>query len=177
MEQTIKQSHVDIHTFLVANPGAKIGDVMDKLTGFCVSRRGQGGSSGSAVRAMTNDGSEGETLAVRTAISGRWLPVVGSQAVNIAPKKASSTGYSAYSQEGTKFYNARKKVVDDAKAKNEALSARRLNDEISVDEYKSSLIDLTNLKAEGYEGAALTEGFATREEVIDYLQNEGYNAQ
>lgn len=169
----IKQSHQAIHAYLHQNKDKKIKDVLDSLDNLCASGRGGGGGNSQPVCIRDV---EGITIAIRTPINGHWLPLVGPEAVEVTPKKSSTTDYSSYSKEGTKYYNARLKITNEVKAKNAETTQKRVDGMMELEEYKAALIPVESydgVNPPGYDGPALSEGFATKDECEAYLKKNG----
>lgn len=168
--QKPKSSHEGIYNYLRSNPDKKVKEIMPEIENLCFAKRGGNGQD-----SFIKDAS-GATVAIHTVIGDRWLPVVGSKAVAVSDKKGTNSGLSSYSKEGSKVYSMRLAARKKAEEHNEAVRERCMRHEIDIAQRDKELVDIAAINSsvpEGYAGNAFKEGFATKDEVVAYLKDEG----
>lgn len=108
----------------------------------------------------------GKVVAIRDFYFGRWMPLVGDKAVEFNPKKDSPTGYGSLSKLGQAKFSAAKNLA--MKEERELLN-RLMNGEVLSAEQIKEARDAIQHKRENPVVDETTPGFATIEEVIEYL--------
>ena len=110
---------------------------------------------------------EGNPVAIKCLYYGRWMPLVGEGAVEFGVKTSTPTGKNAYSSAGLKQWNGQQ--AESRKASVELL-VRLKAKEITVDDLEDEEKKIEDARVNILPSEA---GFATKEEVVQYLEDEG----
>ncbi len=152
--------HSNIINFLRAHKSERVEDILEKVIDLASS------NSNGLGKAYIKD-SDGP-IAVKCGYFKRWMPLVGTRAVEFGIKKSSLSGLNSICKEGsshwTKQNSTAKNSMNDllSNVENGSLAAEN----ISAEREK---IETARLKIEPTES-----GFETKEEVIEYLKMEGF---
>jgi hypothetical protein len=160
----IKKAYVGIVEFLKANDQKKVSTVLPHVITMCTARRTA--SANTFIKDTT-----GKVVAVLDSFYKKWMPLVGEQAVEFGVKAGTTTGLSDKCKDGnnewTRLNRIRKNSI-----------ASMLDDLKSGDLEPAGISDREVEIQKTFEdaiAASVTEkGFDDKEDVIEYLEGEGY---
>ena len=129
---------------------------------MCSAKTSRGGGASSFIKAA-----DGAVVAILDYYFKRWMPLVGDDAVEFGAKKNTATGYNTMSKEGVSHWTKQQRV---AKQANAELLTRVASGEIKPDQIAD---EQARIEAARTTPAETELGFATKEEVVAYLQDNG----
>jgi len=159
--ENCKVAFHDILGFLMDHPEHKVKNILEGAMEFAKMK--------ARVRHAISyiKDSEGAVVAIKCLYFDRWMPLVGEEAVEFGVKNSTATGLNSYSAAGLKQWNGQQ--AESRKSSVELLK-RLKSKEITVDD-----LDDEETKIEAARVAVIDSeaGFATKEEVMQYLEDEG----
>ena len=165
-ELVIKKTLQPIYDVLVENSNRKVSSILEEFQHLFLAKTKGGEGTGLAQKATLRDAS-GAVVAIRCYYFKRWMPLVGEAAVEVGTKANSSTGYNSMCKEGTNLWTKQNRIAKQAQAD---LLARVESGEVAPHE----IADAKELIEQERKAIADTElGFATEDEVIEYLVSQG----
>lgn len=159
-----KKVCVPIIELLEANDSKKVASVLDDVKALCLTKSKVSGKTAES-RQIYN--ANKTLVALNDWFYNRWMPLVGDKAVEFGIKVNTKTGLSSMCKEATSIWTKQQAIYQKGMPK--------LVDDISNGVLQPSDISSTRAKLEADRtNVPATElGFATREEVIAYLEEEG----
>ena len=156
----IKKVYQEIVAFLEDNPEKKVKSVLDEVISMCEAKRASGAQT------YLKD-AKGKVVAILDYYFKRWMPLVGSQAVEFGIKNGSSTGYNTMCKVGASQWVKQNRQIKNAKTDmlKELKAGTLLPKDIEAREIE--------IEAESKKIVGTDLGFATKEEVLQYLADEG----
>lgn len=159
---TIKKAYQPIMDLLNANPDKKVSKILEAAIALCSAKT----SRASGVSSFIADAS-GATVAIFDYYFKRWMPLVGENAVEFGAKKNTTTGFNPMSKEGVSNWTKQQRVAKTAQTE---LLTRVAAGEVAP----TDIGDVqATIEAERKAIAETESGFATKEEVIAYLNENG----
>lgn len=157
----IKKAYQDIVTFLEANENVKVKTILDQVREMASAKTAREGGS-----IFIKDAS-GNVVAILDYYFKKWMPLVGDKAVEFGAKKSTSTGFNTMSKAGVSAWTKQQR---EASASEANLLAR-----VSSGEVQPTDIGAEQAKIEEARKAIIETdlGFATKEEVLAYLAENG----
>lgn len=158
---SIKKAYAPLIEFLNENADKKVKSVMDEIIALCSTKSVR---SSAAVSNFIKDES-GETVAIFDYYFKRWMPLVGDLAVEFGVKRNTPTGFNTMSKAGASHWTRQQRVAQ--------LAHGELLNRVAAGEITPDQIPDEQAKIE-VERKSIVEtdlGFATREEVIEYLNS------
>lgn len=157
----IKKMYVELVELLEANQDNKVKSILPDVIAMVSAKQARN------VGSTFIKNSEGETVAIRCYYFQRWMPLVGDNAVEFGAKKSTATGYNTMCKDGvshwTKQNNAAKKAHD-------ALLDRLEAGDLTTDQIPA---EKARIEEERRQVVETELGFAERDEVVAYLQEQG----
>ncbi len=158
----IKKMYVEIVDLLQANEDKKVKSVMAEVLELVSSKQNR--NVGSTFLKSV----DGEPLAIHCYYYKRWMPVVGDNTVEFGAKKSTATGLNTMCRDGVSNWT---KQNNNAKKEIKALLAKLKAKEITVDDIPGQEKEIEAARV----AVAKTElGFATKDEVVAYLESSGF---
>jgi len=169
MSIKIKKSFAPIIAILAtaAEAGKTVADILEEVTTLA-STKGRATSGAGSVSTFIKD-AEGATVAVLDYYFKRWMPIVGDEAVEFGAKASAASGLNSMSKAGTGLWTKQQKLAKDAMS-NILVQVEAGDMEVSeIGAAKESI------EAERKFVADTTDGFETRDEVVAYLEESGFD--
>lgn len=160
MTVTIKKAYTELNDLLVANKGKKVEDILEAAQEIMAAKKGARAEGGSFIRDEA-----GNVVAILDYYYKRWMPLVGDEAVEFGLKKSSTTGYNTMCKAGVSAWTRQQREATQA---NEALLSQVAEGKIKPENIKAEQ-DKIEARRTAIEDTDL--GFATREELDEYLAN------
>ena len=160
MNTKIKKAFVEIVDLLQENKDLKVNKVLDRVLELASTNRSAAGST-----YIMN--TVGEPVAILCYYFKRWMPLVGEQQVEFSVKKNTSTGLNSMCKEGNSLWTKQQRV-----AKQKTSDLLNLVAEGTI-KYDSVRDEQAKIESARKEIEATELGFETKEEVIDYLVDNG----
>lgn len=158
----IKKAYQPIVELLEANKDAKVKSILDQVIEMASAKTSRGGGASSFLK-----DTKGNAVAILDYYFKRWMPLVGDKAVEFGAKKNTATGFNSMSKEGVSNWTKQQRV---AKQANADLLTRVAQGEVKPDQIASEQAKIEKARQE----IAKTDlGFATKEEVVKYLEKNG----
>jgi hypothetical protein len=161
----VKKSFAPFMDIIESNLDARVSDIADQLRTLA-STKARGNTVGNSTTFIKD--SRGEVVAILDYHFKRWMPLVGPQAVAFGQKSGSSTGYNQMCKEAVADWTKRQR---DAKNANADLLAKVAAGEVAPHDIAARQAEI---EAARTAPTTSTLGFASKEEVISYLEAEGY---
>ena len=141
----------------------KLDTIMPDILELCSAKRQSGATS--FIREKQADG-KGKIVAILCYYYKRWMPLVGEDAVEFGVKAGSSTGLNTMTKEGASLFTKQNRIYKNAQI--------QMLKDIKAGELKVEDIGSTEetLETARIEIVATEKGFATKEEVLEYLEEE-----
>lgn len=157
----IKKAYAEIVTFLEENADKKVKSILEDVRAMASAKVAREGGSTFLKNAS------GETVAVLDYYFKRWMPLVGDKAVEFGAKKSTATGVNTMCKAGVSAWTKQQR---EAKQANDKLLA-----DVSAGNVQPSEIPAKQAEIETARKAIVETdlGFATKEEVLTYLQEKG----
>jgi hypothetical protein len=163
----VKKSFAPFMDIIENNLHATVADIADQLRALAGTKT-RGNTAGNVttfIRSRT-----GEVVAILDYHFKRWMPLIGDYAVEFGQKTGSSTGYNQMCKVAVSDWTKRQR---DAKAQNAALLDQVASGEVAPH-------DITARQAEIEAARTATPhtdlGFASKEDVLEYLASHGVEA-
>lgn len=175
----VKKAFQPLIALLEANKGKKL---TDELFAQCLACEGveakAGGQPGGTYVQVQKDGQQ-ETAAILDSFQGSWYTITGygPDGVGVS-RKATKSGYNTHTNVGAVLYGKDRKLVHDLEAEIEELNEQFFeHDAMSKDEFKAKIAELNG----AYDSKRnelrkeIKPGFATREDVVKHLTDNGFD--
>ncbi|NCB95310.1 MAG: hypothetical protein EOM35_02400 [Negativicutes bacterium] len=159
---TVKKAYQDIVNLLEANPDVKVSKILPQVIELAEAKNGAGAGT-----AFMKD-AKGNVVAVLDYYFKRWMPVVGSKAVDFGAKAKTATGLNSMCKEGVSHWTKQQREAKNANA--------MLLTKVASGEVKPADIAKEQEKIEAARKAIVKTdlGFATQDELLAYLKKEGF---
>jgi len=158
----IKKTMTAIHALLEANKENTVESIFEEATALC-STKSRAKGDGTGMTSTFIKDATGTTVAVFDYYFKRWMPLVGDEAVEFGAKASAASGYASMSKAGVSHWTKQQREAKKALAN---ILARVESGDLAPS-------DITDAKeAIEVERKVIVEteaGFATREEVMEYL--------
>lgn len=157
----IKKMYVELVELLEANQDKKVKSILPDVIAMVSAKQARN------VGSTFIKNSEGETLAIRCYYFQRWMPLVGDNAVEFGAKKSTATGYNTMCKDGVSHWT---KQNNSAKKAHDALLDRLEAGDLTTDQIPA---EKARIEEERRQVVDTELGFAERDEVVAYLQEQG----
>lgn len=158
---TVKKAYQDIVALLDANRNVKVEKIIDQVIALASAKAGGGGAS-----TFIKDAA-GNTVAILDYYFKRWMPLVGSKAVEFGAKQKTATGFNSMSKEGVSHWTKQQR---EAKNANSDLLKRVAAGEVSPADIPA---EQEKIEAQRKMIAPTELGFDTVDALVEYLRSEG----
>ena len=165
--EKVKVIYRELLNFMLDNKERKVKNILEAALGMTSAKK--------RVRTITTfiKDSEGSVVGVKDSYFDRWMPLVGEQAVVFGTKTGSSSGLNPMSKDGLSQWSKQQTI-----ARKESLA---LIERIQLDSDAEGFLAVEDIPAEKERiEAARTAvidtdlGFETKEELVEYLEDEGH---
>lgn len=106
----IKKAYQDIVSLLEANADKKVSSILEQVVALA-SAKGGGGGAGAFIK-----DAKGTTVAIFDYYFKRWMPLVGTKAVEFGAKANTATGLNSMCKEGVSHWTKAQRVAKQANA-------------------------------------------------------------
>lgn len=165
---TVKKAYLPIVEFLTENSDKKVKSILDEVIAMCSAKASR--TSGSGVSNFIRD-ANGNVVAINDYYFKRWMPLVGEQAVEFGAKRGTPTGFNSMSKEGVSNWTKQQRQ---AKQAHHELLNRVAAGEITPDQIPA---EQAKIEEERKSIVGTELGFATIEELVAYLNENGVSVQ
>jgi len=166
---TIKKAYVGIIDFLESNKNKKVSTILPEVKVLCESKT-KAGASG--IKTFLKD-SDGTILGILDYYFKRWMPLVGSKAVEYGIKANSPSGFNPMCKKGVSYWTKQQAVAKKAMGK---MLDDLENGKLECSDIADRKVEIEVAKTEIVEELTLAM-FSTKEELIDYLDSEGFKVE
>ena len=161
---TVKKAFAPFMDVIESNLNATVSDIADQLRALA-STKARGNTAGTATSFIRD--TSGTVVAIHDYYFKRWMPLVGDAAVEFGSKAGSSSGFNQMCKAGVSAWT---KAQREAKAAGSELLALVASGEVAPHDIAARQAEI---EAHSTEVPHIDLGFASREEVEDYLQSNG----
>lgn len=157
----IKKMYIELIELLEANSDKKVKSVLPDILALASAKQARN------VGSTYIKNSEGEPVAISCYYFKRWMPLVGDLAVEFGAKKSTATGYNTMCKTGVSHWTKQNNM---AKKAHDTLLDRLEAGDLTVDQIPAEKV---RIEDERRQVAETDLGFAERDEVVAYLQEQG----
>lgn len=160
---TIKKMYTEIDSILQANLDETVSTCYDEIVQLMTTKVNRNTDK------VTLLNSENIIIAIKCYYFKRWMSLIGPKAVEFGPKKHSITGYNIMCRLGNVHWTKQNSAYNKGKAQ---MMIDLEAETMAVSEIKSKEISLRNTKSLIVETDL---GFATKDELLEYFENNDLN--
>ncbi len=160
----IKKAFAPFMDIIESNLNATVADVADQLRELA-GTKARGNTAGSVSTFIRS--TSGDAVAILDYHFKRWMPLIGSKAVEFGTKAGSASGYNQMSKAGVSDWTKRQR---DAKNANANLLALVAAGEVAPHDIEARQAEIEAARTATPHSDL---GFATKEEVVAYLESHG----